>query len=81
MRHQLLAYTDDMNLLGHNTATLIDACKEVGIKVNIEELKYMLMSLYQNAGQNWDMKTGNRSCENVSQFKYLGTIVTYQNLN
>jgi hypothetical protein len=33
-----------------------------------------------NAGQNHDIKTANRSFENVEQFKYLGTTVTYQNL-
>jgi hypothetical protein len=38
--HQLLAYADDVNLLGDkintttNTDTLIDACKEVDLEVN-----------------------------------------------
>jgi hypothetical protein len=40
----------------------------------------MLVSHDKNAGQNQDMKIGNRSFENVSQFKYLGTRVTNQNL-
>jgi hypothetical protein len=40
----------------------------------------MLMSCYQNAGQNHDMKTANRSFENVAQLKYLGMSVTNQNL-
>jgi hypothetical protein len=30
----------------------------------------------QNAGQTREIKIGNRSFENVSQFKYLGTTVT-----
>jgi hypothetical protein len=40
----------------------------------------MLVSQHQNAGQNREIKIGNRSFENVSQFKYLGTTVTDQNL-
>jgi hypothetical protein len=40
----------------------------------------MLVSRDQNAGQNREIKIGNRSFQNVSQFKYLGTTVTNQNL-
>jgi hypothetical protein len=40
----------------------------------------MLLSRHQNAGQNWDIKIANRLYENISQFKYLGTTVTNQNL-
>jgi hypothetical protein len=84
--HRLLAYADDVNLLGDNTdiinkntETLIDASKEVGLEVNVEKTKYMLVS-HQNAGQNREIKIENRLFENVSQFKYLGTTVTNQNL-
>jgi hypothetical protein len=85
--HQLLAYADDMKLLGgdidtinKNMQILIDACKEVGLEVNTEKIKYMLLSRDQNAGQNRVIKIGNRSFENVSKFKYLGTTTTNQNL-
>jgi hypothetical protein len=61
--HQLLAYADDVNLLRdnidtikRNTETLIDASKEVGLEINIEKTKYMLLSHHQNAGQNRDTK-------------------------
>jgi hypothetical protein len=40
----------------------------------------MLLSRHQNAGQNHNIKIGDRSLENVAQFKYLGTTVTNQNL-
>jgi hypothetical protein len=40
----------------------------------------MLLSRHQNAGQNHDIKIGDRSSQNVAQFKYLGTTVTNQNL-
>jgi hypothetical protein len=40
----------------------------------------MLLSRQQNISQNLDIKIANRSFENMSQFKYLGTTVTNQNL-
>jgi hypothetical protein len=49
--HQLLAYADGVNLLEDNidtikknTETLIDASKEVGLEMNKEKTKYMLLS-------------------------------------
>jgi hypothetical protein len=33
-------------------ATLIHTSKEVGLEVNTEKTKYMLLSRHQNAGQN-----------------------------
>jgi hypothetical protein len=84
--HQLLAYADDVNLLGctidtikKNTETLIYASKKVGLQIIIEKTKYMLLCCHKNAGQNRDIKTVHTSPENVSQFKYLETIVTNQN--
>jgi hypothetical protein len=64
---QLLAYADDVNLLGDNIdnikktkETLIDASKEVGLEINVEKTEYMMMlSHYQNAGQNRDIKIAN----------------------
>jgi hypothetical protein len=44
--HQLLAYPDDVNLLGDNidtikknTETLMDAIKGVGLEINVEKTK------------------------------------------
>jgi hypothetical protein len=52
--------------------TLIHASKEVGLEVNAEKIKHVLLSYRQNAGQNHDMKIANKYFENVAQFKYLG---------
>jgi hypothetical protein len=60
--HPLLAYADKVNLQGDNmdtrkkiTETVIDAIKEAGLEINVE-----------NAGQNTDIKIENRSFENVT---------------
>jgi hypothetical protein len=85
--HQLLVYADDVNLqadnidtIMKNTETLIDASKEIGVEVNADKTKYMLLSRHQNAGQNQDIKIANRSFENMTELKYLRTTVTNQNL-
>jgi hypothetical protein len=86
--HQFLAYADDVNLLedkidtiNKSTETLIDAREEVGLEVNVEEkTSYTLVSYDQKADQNLEIKRGNTSLENLSQFQYLGTTVTNQNL-
>jgi hypothetical protein len=71
--HQLLAYADDVNLLGddidtiiRNTETLIYGSKEVGLEIHVEKTKYMLVSHDNTGGQNQNIKIGNRSFENVS---------------
>jgi hypothetical protein len=65
--HQLLAYADDVNMLGENIDTiqknkeaLLDAGKEVGLEVNSEKTKYTLMSR-KKAGQKHSIKIVNRS--------------------
>jgi hypothetical protein len=44
------------------------------------EYTSMLLSRHQNAGQNHNIKIGDRCFENVAQLKYLGTTLTNQNL-
>jgi hypothetical protein len=87
--HQLLVYLDDVNLLGdiirvdtikRNTQTLINASKEVGLEVNTEKTKYMLLSRHQNAGPSHDIKIGDGCFEIVAQFRYSGMTILNQNL-
>jgi hypothetical protein len=63
----------------YNTEALLIASKEIGLEVNAEKTKYMVMSRDQNAGQKGYIQTGNESFEAVEQFKYLGTTLTNQN--
>ena len=54
--HQLLVYTEDVTKLGgklhavKNTEALIVASKEIGLEVNADETKFMVISGEQNAG-------------------------------
>jgi sorting nexin-29 len=84
--HQLLGYANDVNIVGEyiytiqkNTKALLDASKEVGLEVNPEKTKFVLMSRCQKAGQRKSIKIANRSYEDVAKFKYLGTTLTDQN--
>src|SRR5215813_3878963 len=84
--HRLLAYVDDVNILGgsvhtvkKNAETLVAATKEIGLEVNADKSKYMVMSRDQNAGRGHSMEIDNSPIERVEDFKYLGTTLTNQN--
>jgi len=55
--HQLLAYADDVNILGgsihtlkENAEALVAATRETGLEVSADKTKYMAISRDQNAG-------------------------------
>jgi hypothetical protein len=52
------------------------ASKEIGLEVNAEKAKYMVMSRNHNAGHNHNIKMGNKSFERVEGFKYFKKIIT-----
>jgi hypothetical protein len=43
---------DNIDTVKKNTESLIDASKEVGLEINVDKTKYMLLSRHQNVGLN-----------------------------
>ena len=78
-----------MALMEHSVASVCEGfffilkkeleTKEIGLEVNANKTKYMVMSREQIAGLNHTMKVDNSSIERVEEFKYLGTMLTNQN--
>ena len=62
-----------------NAEVLIVASKEIGLEVNVDKTKYMVMSRDQNAGLSRNMWIDNGSFERLEEFKYLGTTLKNQN--
>jgi hypothetical protein len=58
-----LVYADDINLLGdsmntikENTETLSVVSRDVGLGINAEKMKYMIMSCHPNSGQKLNIR-------------------------
>jgi hypothetical protein len=62
-----------------NTEFLLEASRDVGLEINAEKTKYMIMSRHPNSGQKQNTSTANKLFQKVAKFKYLGTILTNQN--
>ena len=68
--HQLLAYADNVNILGgsihtlkENADALVAATREIGLEVNADKTKYMVMSRDQNAGRIHSLRIDNSNFE------------------
>jgi hypothetical protein len=63
---QLLVYANDINLLGDsvntikkNSETLLETSRDIGLEINAEKTKYMIMSHHPNSGQNQNIRIDN----------------------
>jgi hypothetical protein len=72
--YQLLVNAIGVDILGGsvhtakgNAKSLIMASKEIGLEVNADKTKYMVMSRDQNAGRSHSMKIDNSSFERVEE--------------
>jgi hypothetical protein len=63
-----LVYADDVNLLGdsvntikENSETLLETSRDIGLEINAEKTKYMIMPHHPNSTQNQNIRTANES--------------------
>ena len=74
--HQVLAYVDDVNLIGddirtidRNAGVLLNTCKDIGLAVNIGKTKYMEIGRHRGIIANVHIKIGSNSYDKVETFK------------
>jgi hypothetical protein len=65
-----VVHADDVNLLydsiktmKENTGTLLEATRDIGLEINAEKTKCMIMSRHPNSGQNQNIRIANESFE------------------
>ena len=58
---------------------LVIVTKEIGLEVNADKTKYMVMSRDRNVGWGHSVKIDNSAIQRVEEFKYLGKTITDQN--
>ena len=83
--HQVLAYVNDVNLMGddilikRNACVFLNASKDIVLAVNTGKTKYMEIGRHQGMMVNEHFNIGSNSYEKVETFKYLGSLLTNQN--
>jgi len=70
--NQLLAYADDVNILGgsintlkENAEALVAATRETGLEASADKTEYMVMSRDQNAGRIQSVRIDDSTLERV----------------
>ena len=78
-KHQLLVYVDDVNILEgsvrtvkENTEVFLVASKEIGLEINTDKIKYMVISRDRNTRRSHNMNIDNRSLERGRRVQIFG---------
>lgn len=85
---QNLAFADDVDLIARNMKTLSesyknvkDTAKQLGLVINQDKTKYLTNDKKKSRKEGELIEIDEDKFEVVDQFKYLGSIVTYDNDN
>jgi hypothetical protein len=64
--HQLFVFADDINFSGdsksavkENAGTPLEVSRDVGLEINAEKTKYIIISHHPNSGQNQNIRIAN----------------------
>jgi hypothetical protein len=63
----------------YNKINIFTCSPNVGLEINAEKTKNMIMSHHRTSGRSQNIRTANETFENVAKFKYLGMTPTNQN--
>jgi uncharacterized protein YnzC (UPF0291/DUF896 family) len=63
---------ENIDAIKKSTETLLDGSEEVGLEVNAEKTRYILITLFQKAGKIHTIKVVDRFSDDVTELKYLG---------
>jgi hypothetical protein len=79
--HQVLAYADNVNLLGVDIRTikgkveiLFIGCNYIGLAINTRKTKYMEVGRHQGMMEDEHIKEGSNSYEIMITFNYFGSL-------
>ena len=72
----MVGICNDIRTLERDADVLLNACKNIGLAVNIGKTKYMEIERHEGIIANAHIKIGSNSYKKVETFKYLGSLLT-----